>query len=422
MIRNGANGFGAAYANAWILAFVANARLAHRTIRIARTLGATAFIRIAVIVANAFTNSEIVFDTATCIVSAWSWHAWILLIAWNICAEIIKLFKLFQKSYLQKNGQNLHIEMDSDLFRCYFDGGGFARDSGTLTLFRLHLRSASNEWIANGASLTLANGDVIKDRTLGTFAARIRARIAAFQIDAGQIAGAFTIHSALGTTIRWDALIFGQTRARWVAIVWHTLGIGTAWAWHAWIDMFNVLSRRRGRCVVLSKEIIGYFFYFFFFFMICGFRPYRDRNGLQYFTYGDRRAAREWITGVISRTNTDSIMIHHTAVSVEATSARTRIDALLIDASLLQRTIRYTHTFGTTVRWNAKVAGQARANRLVLLRQTLAVRTARSRLAWVFVADGLRLGNGRARNVCVSSVTWWAAADREMIQNTTRGG
>lgn len=86
VIRYGANCFGTAYANTWILTFVANARFAHRTIGISRTLWATSFVRIAMIFARALTHGMIIFNATTCIISAWCWNAWIFFIARNICS------------------------------------------------------------------------------------------------------------------------------------------------------------------------------------------------------------------------------------------------------------------------------------------------------------------------------------------------
>lgn len=84
MIRYGANGVGATYTRAWILASIANARLAHWTIGVAGTFGSAAFVWIAVIFAGALAHSMIIFDATTCIISAWRRNAWILGIARNI--------------------------------------------------------------------------------------------------------------------------------------------------------------------------------------------------------------------------------------------------------------------------------------------------------------------------------------------------
>lgn len=81
----------------------------------------------------------------------------------------------------------------------------------TLTLYGLHLHSAPDERIADGALFTFANGNVIDDRTFGPFAACISARIGTFTIYAGQTTRTFGIHSALGATIRRDTLVFRQT-------------------------------------------------------------------------------------------------------------------------------------------------------------------------------------------------------------------
>lgn len=137
--------------------------------------------------------------------------------------------------------------MDSDLFCCYLNG--LARFRDTLTLYGLHLRSAPNEWIAYGTLFTFANGDVIEDRARGPFATSIDARIGTFQIYTCQISNTFTVHSALGATIRWDSFVFWQTGARWISIFRDTLRIWSAWTWYTRIDNFNILDRRRRSCL-----------------------------------------------------------------------------------------------------------------------------------------------------------------------------
>lgn len=87
VIRYGANGFGAAHANAWILTPVANARFAHWTIGIAGALWPASFVRIPVIFASAFAHGMIIFDATACIIPAWRWIAWILIVTRNICSR-----------------------------------------------------------------------------------------------------------------------------------------------------------------------------------------------------------------------------------------------------------------------------------------------------------------------------------------------
>lgn len=140
-----------------------------------------------------------------------------------------------------------------------------------------------------------------------------------------------------------------------------------------------------------------------------------------YFTCGNWSATCERIACVISRANTDSIMINHSTVGVEATSARAWINTFLIDARFLQWAIVYIDTFGTTCRRTAKVAWQTRANRLILLRQTLTVRATWRWYALIFVANRHSFSNGYARHLCVSCVSRWAATNREMIRYTTCG-
>lgn len=54
-------------------------------------------------------------------------------------------------------------------------------------------------------------------------------------------------------------------------------------------------------------------------------------------------------------------MVHDEAVTVETTSARTRVHTLLVDAGLCLRTLRADNTLWLADRWYAAVAGQARA-------------------------------------------------------------
>lgn len=140
-----------------------------------------------------------------------------------------------------------------------------------------------------------------------------------------------------------------------------------------------------------------------------------------FFTCGNRRATCKWIACVISRANTDSIMIHNTTISIETTSSRAWINAFLIDARFLQWTIGYTDTFGTTSWRTAKVAGQTRANRLILLRQTLTVWTTWRWYALIFVTSRHNFSNEHAVDLCITCVARWAATDCKMIQNSTCG-
>lgn len=75
VIGYGARGFGATDSDAWILAFVADARFAHRTVRVAGALGSAAIVWIAMVVANAFANGIVVVHSAAGIVSARRWEA-----------------------------------------------------------------------------------------------------------------------------------------------------------------------------------------------------------------------------------------------------------------------------------------------------------------------------------------------------------
>lgn len=127
------------------------------------------------------------------------------------------------------------------------------------------------------------------------------------------------------------------------------------------------------------------------------------------FTYGDGRTSRKWIACVISGTNADSIMVYHSTISIVATSARARINAFLIDARFLQWTIGHTDTFGTT-RWRTTIiARQTWTNRLILMRRTLTVGTARRRYTCIFVAGRYSFFDGYTGNMRISSITWRTA-------------
>lgn len=81
-------------------------------------------------------------------------------------------------------------------------------------------------------------------------------------------------------------------------------------------------------------------------------------------------------------------MIDHFAVGIQTARASARIHALLVHARPCQRAIGGAQALGLTIRRLAKVARQARANRLRIDVSTLAIRAARRRITgirhWIF--------------------------------------
>lgn len=114
-------------------------------------------------------------------------------------------------------------------------------------------------------------------------------------------------------------------------------------------------------------------------------------------------------------------MIYNLTFSVVATSAGTWINTFLIDTRFLQWAIGHTDTFRATEWRIAKIAGQTRANRLILLRITLTVRTTRRRHAFIFIASRQCFCDRYAGGVRIPCVTPWTAAYGIMIQSITSG-
>lgn len=67
--------------------------------------------------------------------------------------------------------------------------------------------------------------------------------------------------------------------------------------------------------------------------------------------------ASERISSVSRSTTTNRTVVDHLTVGVKTASSWTRIDALLIHASLLKRTFEADHAFGTTTWWTAYIIG-----------------------------------------------------------------
>lgn len=63
----------------------------------------------------------------------------------------------------------------------------------------------------------------------------------------------------------------------------------------------------------------------------------------------------EWITGVLTGTTANRIVIDDLAISVQTTQSWTRIVTLLINASQMKRAFRTDETLRTTMRRSALI-------------------------------------------------------------------
>lgn len=99
---------------------------------------------------------------------------------------------------------------------------------------------------------------------------------------------------------------------------------------------------------------------------------------MQILTFYDS-ATDEWVSGIAVRAATYRIMVNNLAPSILATSSRTRIDTLLIDAGFILRAFRANHALGLTRRRGANVVLFARAYRVLVNFAAFAVGSARRR-------------------------------------------
>lgn len=89
------------------------------------------------------------------------------------------------------------------------------------------------------------------------------------------------------------------------------------------------------------------------------------------------RASIEGISSVARSTGTCRIMINNLTTGLNATCARTRIDALLILTVQVLGTVRANNTLGSAVGCGANETGLTGAHGMVIYLPTLTVGTAR---------------------------------------------
>lgn len=181
---------------------------------------------------------------------------------------------------------------------------------------------ALGERVAGVAGRTGTDGNVLDDLALGVVAARARARVAALAAHAGAIACAVRTGGALGpAALVRIALVLGQTCA------------------------LAVLAE----CVGAARRRIA---------QVLGLRPLGGRR-----RFG--RALGERIADVAGVTGADGHVAQDLAFGLEATGARARIAALLIDAGLIAGTVGVEDALGATVGRCTDVVFEARAGRAV---------------------------------------------------------
>lgn len=108
-------------------------------------------------------------------------------------------------------------------------------------------------------------------------------------------------------------------------------------------------------------------------------------------------ASEEWISTVTNRANANWIVVDYTTIRVDATRARTRILASLLDACRIRAAICANHTFWPT-RWRTTdIIWLTRTNSVIVNDTAVAVRTTRrwlTRTAWWRCCEtGNQIGN-----------------------------
>lgn len=91
----------------------------------------------------------------------------------------------------------------------------------------------------------------------------------------------------------------------------------------------------------------------------------------------------EWIAGKAGGTATDRIVIDYRTTSVKTARTRTRIQARLLDTSLIHCTFRANSTFWTASRWRTNVIGLTRTDGMFVHIAALAVRATGRRTTWI---------------------------------------
>lgn len=91
----------------------------------------------------------------------------------------------------------------------------------------------------------------------------------------------------------------------------------------------------------------------------------------------------ERIANKTMHTSTDRTMVDRSTDGIQATHARTRINASLIDTRFGGRALRTDGAFGAAVGRRTHIFGNARAHRVTLDDATVAIQTARRWSTWI---------------------------------------
>lgn len=174
---------------------------------------------------------------------------------------------------------------------------------------------------------------MIDNITLGSKATGAGTRIATLLIQTGQIARAFRIDGALGSTVGRGSNKVGQAATAGATIDLATLRIGSTrrrYTWHSWLYWFLLLWRH-------------------------GQATYEGISGIA------RLARAQWT------------MIAYMTLGIQSTRSWAGIRTFLLDTRLIRRTFRADDTLGTTCWRSTNKFGQARADRLTLTLATLSI-------------------------------------------------
>lgn len=185
----------------------------------------------------------------------------------------------------------------------------------SLTSFKVALR----ERIAGVTAQTGAHRCMTDHTALRVGTTRAWTRISTLSIDTGQVARTLAVARALGPTVRRRANKIGQTGAGWFLVDGLEHGIRTTLAGSAGVFRWRARSCEYQFIMIL----------------------FRGRSqGHRYKTVlTDEFASSEGITGETGRATAHRIVIHNLAEGLQATGARAGVDALLVVAGLIPRTI-----------------------------------------------------------------------------------
>lgn len=133
-------------------------------------------------------------------------------------------------------------------------------------------------------------------------------------------------------------------------------------------------------------------------------------------------ALSEWITGEARRAGAYGIVIRCMAHRADATSVRTRIGALTIDAGAIVWTFRADNAFGSAVWRCADVVRLTRAHCMALVVATIAIGSAWRRLAReVVLSRRKRRWNFLALEEWIAGESGRTCASRNVVGNMTNG-